>query len=50
MGIKFQDITFGMFILILAYLVFTNWKGVNQLLSTAAGSTIGLTRTLQGRT
>lgn len=46
---RFQDIVAGMFILILAYLVLANWNGANQLLSTSAGSVIGLTRTLQGR-
>jgi len=46
---KIGDIIAGMFILILVYLVVINYKGANQLLATASGATIGLTKTLQGR-
>ena len=46
---KIGDIVASMFILILIYLLVINYKGANALLSTAAGATIGLTKTLQGR-
>lgn len=46
---RFQDIAFGMFVLILAYLIFTNWRGANALVSTAAGATVSGIKALQGR-
>jgi hypothetical protein len=44
-----QDVVYFMFVLILVYLLVINWKGANQLLTTAAQGTIGLTKSLQGR-
>jgi hypothetical protein len=46
---KIGDIIAGMFILIALYLVVVNYKGANTLLGTAAGATIGITKSLQGR-
>ena len=46
---KGQDFIYLMFLLILGYLLLANWKGATSLLSTTAGATIGLTKTLQGR-
>ena len=43
------DIIWGMGILILAYLVFTNWRGANALLTSTFQGTAGLAKTLQGR-
>jgi hypothetical protein len=44
-----QDVIGGMFILILVYLVVVNWKGAQALLTSAGGSVVNLTKTLQGR-
>jgi len=46
---RFGDVLFGMFVLILIYLLAVNWKGVNQLVATGASASIGMVRTLQGR-
>jgi len=46
---RLQDVIYFMFILILAYLVLTNWQGANALLVNASRAVISLTRTLQGR-
>jgi len=46
---KGQDIIYFMFILILGYLVLTNWKGAQVLLTSAFGGVIGTTKVLQGR-
>lgn len=46
---RIGDVIAGMFVLIAIYLVVVNYKGANQLLSTAAGATIGITKSLQGR-
>lgn len=44
-----QDWIFFIFVLILGYLVLTNWKGANALISTSAGGFNSLVKTLQGR-
>jgi len=49
MGLKTGDIIAGMVFLIGAYLLFTNWRGANELLRTVFGGTATLTQTLQGR-
>jgi hypothetical protein len=46
---KFQDVLAGIGMLIMLYLLLANWKGANALLTTAAGASISMTRTLQGR-
>lgn len=46
---KIQDWVTGIFILILIYLLVVNWRGANALLSTGAGASIGIVKTLQGR-
>ncbi len=43
------DIIAGFVLLIAVYLLFTNWRGANALLSTVFGGTEALTRALQGR-
>lgn len=44
-----QDLIFFIFVLILGYLLLANWKGANALLSSGAGATVALVKTLQGR-
>lgn len=44
-----QDIIAGVGLLILVYLVLTNWRGANALLATSASASAGVIRTLQGR-
>lgn len=46
---RFQDVVYFVFLLILAYLVLTNWKGANALVVSSASALIQLTKTLQGR-
>jgi hypothetical protein len=46
---RFQDIFVGIFWLILLYLVATNWKGVNALLTTSTAAGVATIKTLQGR-
>ncbi len=36
-------------LLILAYLMLSNWKGTNAIISTAGGTSNQIIRTLQGR-
>lgn len=49
MGLKLGDLIWGAGILILVYLVVTNWKGSNTLLGTAFGGLNTTFKTLQGR-
>ena len=49
MQMRTGDIIAGFVFLIAMYLLFTNWKGANALLSTVFGGTAALTKTLQGR-
>lgn len=46
---KGQDLIFFMFVLILGYLLLSNWKGANALLSSGLGGVGSLVKTLQGR-
>lgn len=46
---KGQDFIYFVFVLILAYLVFTNWKGANALLTSGVGGSVAFVKTLQGR-
>lgn len=46
---RIQDVVASMFILILVYLVATNWRGTSALITSGGSAVIGLTRTLQGR-
>jgi hypothetical protein len=46
---QLQDIFFGVFVLILLYLILINWVAANTILTTGAKSSIGLIQTLQGR-
>jgi hypothetical protein len=48
-NLKLGDIIMGMGTLILVYLILTNWKGTNAILSTTFAGTAGLAKTLQGR-
>ena len=43
------DIIAGMVMLIALFLIVTNWKGANAILTTVFGGTATLTKTLQGR-
>lgn len=43
------DAVAGILFLIALYLVFSNWNGANQLLTTATGSVNTLVKTLQAR-
>jgi len=43
------DIIAGFVLLIAFFLIVTNWKGANAILTTAFGGTATLTKTLQGR-
>lgn len=47
---KFGDVLLGIFILIAGYLIFSNWKAANTLMLSGASASIGMVRTLQGRT
>ena len=47
--LRFQDIVFGMGMLILTYLILVHWEGANNLLVSGGRTVISLTRTLQGR-
>jgi len=49
MNLRSGDVIAGFVFLIAAYLIFTNWRGANELLRTVFGGTASLTRTLQGR-
>ncbi len=46
---RFQDVLAGIGLLIMLYLLLVNWKGANALLSTSAGASVSLIKTLQGR-
>lgn len=46
---KFQDVLTGVFILILVYLLATNWQAANNLLISSVRGSNTLIRTLQGR-
>lgn len=46
---RLGDILWGMGILILVYLLLTNWEGANQLIATIIGGTSTIAKTLQGR-
>lgn len=46
---KLQDVIYFMFILILGYLILRNYKGANALLSSGAGASVALIKSLQGR-
>lgn len=46
---KGQDLIYFMFILILGFLVLSNWKGANALLTSSLGGVGSLVKTLQGR-
>lgn len=46
---RFQDVIFAMFVLILVYLLVVNWRGATAVLTSGFSGTIGLTKTLQGR-
>lgn len=48
-GLKVQDVIVLIGGLIFLYLVLANYKGANTLVTSGAGATIGLVRTLQGR-
>lgn len=48
-SLKFQDIIVLVIGLIFVYLVVTNYQGVNTLLTSTAGASIAMTKTLQGR-
>lgn len=48
-GLKVQDLLVLVIGLIFIYLVVTNYQGVNTLLTSTAGASIAMTRTLQGR-
>lgn len=48
-GLKVQDIIVLGVGLIFVYLVVANYQGVNTLLTTTAGASIAMTKTLQGR-
>lgn len=43
------DVVAGFVLLIFTFLVVSNWKGSNALLSTGLSGTTGLVKTLQGR-
>jgi glucose dehydrogenase len=49
MNLRQGDIIAGFVFLIAAYLLFRNWRGANELLTTVFGGTASLTKTLQGR-
>lgn len=49
MNLNLQDIIFGIGTLIILYLVLTNYKGANALLTTGGSVSNTLIRTLQGR-
>ncbi len=46
---KLGDILYGIFILILIFLVISRWQGANALLVSTARASNTLIRTLQGR-
>jgi len=44
-----QDIIFFMFVLILVYLLATNWKGTNALVVSGGNFMTSMVKSLQGR-
>lgn len=46
---RFQDIVSGIGILILTYLILSNWQGTNALLTSSLKGGTALVKTLQGR-
>jgi hypothetical protein len=46
---KGQDFIYFVFILILGYLLLSNWKGANALLTSGVGGSVAFVKTLQGR-
>lgn len=46
---RLQDVVYFMFLLILAYVVLTNWRGANALIVSGASALVQLTKALQGR-
>lgn len=46
---KGQDFIYFVFILILGYLLLSNWKGANALLTSGISGSTAFVKTLQGR-
>ncbi len=48
-NMKGQDFIYFVFLLILGYLLLSNWKGANALLTSGVGGSVAFVKTLQGR-